>query len=121
MMRDMGSWDHRSSGRLVRAAGFEAANLDVIGLTPRTIDVEHQALAHADVEAAGAGAEVGRAVDAGKTVKVEVFIRHPGWDALVDHVDRAADRRAAVEQYRRPAQYLDAVGGQRVDGDGVVG
>ena len=54
-------------------------------------------------------------------VDVHRLARHAPRDALVDHVDRAADRRAAVEQHRRPAQHLDPVGGQRVDRHRVVG
>src|SRR5688572_2590021 len=40
--------------------------------------------------------------------------------AAVDHIDRAADRTAAVEQGGRALQDFDLVGEERLDADGVV-
>ena len=41
-------------------------------------------------------------------------------NARVDDVDHPADRRAAVEQSGGAVEDFDAVGGKRVDGDGMV-
>ena len=60
---------------------------------------------------AGGVAEVGAAAEA-----FERLAR----DAVVDHVDHAADGAAAVLQRRRAAQHLDAFGDQRVDRHRVV-
>ena len=51
---------------------------------------------------------------------MERLVRDAARDALVDHVDRAADCLTAVEQDRGAAQDLDALRRQRVDRDGMV-
>lgn len=47
-------------------------------------------------------------------------LQRVGGDALVDHVDRAANGLAAVKKHGRPAQDLDALGRQRIDRYRVV-
>jgi len=82
--------------------------------------MEHKVVGQTDIDAGCPGAQVGGAVDPGKAVEVEGLIRHPGGDALVDHVDRAADRLAAVKQHGRAAQHFDALDRDRFDGGGVI-
>ena len=41
-------------------------------------------------------------------------------DAVVNHVHHAAHRTAAVKQSRWAAQHFNALGGERVNGHGVV-
>jgi hypothetical protein len=43
------------------------------------------------------------------------------WNALVDHVDDAADRVAAIGKHRRAAQHFDPLCVQAIGGDGVIG
>ena len=50
----------------------------------------------------------------------DTFFRVEG-DAVVDHIDDATDSAPAVEQRRRPAQYLNAVRKQWFHANGVVG
>ena len=41
-------------------------------------------------------------------------------DAAVDDIDDATDGRRSEQQCRRPAQYFDAFGRQRIDDNGVI-
>ena len=74
---------------------------------------------HVD-RAADAALVGGRAVGA-DAVEMERLFRNDARDALVEHVDCAADRLASVEQDRRPMQHLDPLRRQRIDRHGVVG
>jgi hypothetical protein len=91
---------------------------DVFRVAVEGIDVQREAVVaafehHAAVLflVAGGKAQVGAAAEA-----VDGF----GRDAVVDHVDHAAHRAAAVLQRRGAAQHLDAVGDQRIDRHRVV-
>jgi hypothetical protein len=61
-----------------------------------------------------------RAEDA-QRVYVIAFARNGARNASVDDIDGATDRLASEQQHRRPAQHLDAFGGQWIDGDAMVG
>src|SRR3546814_19973787 len=49
------------------------------------------------------------------------FFGNAARNAAIEDVDRSADRLARKEQHGGAAQNLDALGGQRVDADAVVG
>ncbi len=91
---------------------------DVLGVAVERIDVQRQAAVaaledHAAVLflVAGRKAQVGTAAEA---------VDRLGRNAVVDDVDHAAHRAAAILQRRRPAQHFDAVGHQRIDRHRVV-
>ena len=98
-----------------------ARNLEVVGLAPRTVDMDDEFTAQRRIDRSADLAQVGRGIGGGGSVDMHRFVRNAQRDAAVDDIDRAADGRAAIEQAGGAAQHLDPVGGQRVDGDRVVG
>ena len=66
--------------------------------------------AEGSVDRGGALPQVGDGVAADHRIEVHRLIGEAQRDALVDHVDRAPDRLAAVEQHRGPAQHVDPLG-----------
>ncbi len=86
----------------------EARHLDVVGLAPGAAHVERQVFGKRHVRRGAALAQVVSGVARCGAVDVHV-LRHALRDAFVDHVDGAADGRAAIEQDRRTAQNFDAL------------
>ena len=83
--------------------------------------MRHEAAgAEGHIDRAAEFAQIAGGVGAGDKIDMHRLVRNPARDPLVDHVHRAADRLAAEQQHGRSAQYLDALGGQRVDRDGVI-
>ena len=78
-------------------------------------------LAQRKIERGGPASQIVGGVGFGEDVEMEGFVEAAGRDALVDDVDRTADGLAPVEKDRGAAQDFDALGGQRLDRDGVVG
>ena len=91
----------------------------VAGLAMQRIEMEGERAAAA-IEADHAG---GLVIDAAVAQFRAPAERHVGArlrDAAIDHVDRAADRAAAVEQGGRPLQHFDLLGEEGFDRDRVV-
>jgi hypothetical protein len=107
---------------LLLAVQFRKARDPVVaGLAVQRVEMEHQvAVGRGAVEPDHAGALVvdGAAAQFGAALErlVGALLGH----AAVDHVDRAADRAAAIQQRRRPLQHLDLVGQERLDAHRVV-
>ena len=99
----------------------EAGNLDVVGFAIGSVGVEYETVADRDVEGGTTFAKVGHRVDTYQRIDMYRLGRNAARDALVDHIDGAADRLAAVKEHCRSAQDLDALGGQGIDRYGVIG
>ena len=104
-----------------RGAQHIAADLQVVALRIGTVGVEDEMPAQRHIARARDRALLrGRAVG-GDRIHVIAILGQGARDALVDHVDHAADRRRAIEQHRRTAQHLDALGQQRIDDHRMIG
>ena len=97
-----------------------AGNLQIAGIAIGAIDVEDEAVADRRVDRSAEIVFVVDGVVTGQPVEVDGFVGHAARDALVDDVDGAADRLAAVKQHGRAAQHFDTLGSQRVDADRVI-
>ena len=99
----------------------EARDVEVAGVADQAVDMQHEVVAADAVEAEHAAALVVAAGGAQFGAAADRTVRHFACDAAVDHVDRAADRAAAVQQVGRALEHLDLVGEEGLDADRVVG
>ncbi|BBP83171.1 hypothetical protein PHLH8_28130 [Pseudomonas sp. Pc102] len=104
-------------GALVAGAGM-AGDARVVELPRAGVQVQGEVAVAGFQLAGGASSGVGAAVAQFATAVQAV--RRLGGDAVVEGVDHAAHRIAAIQQCRRAAHHLDALGIGRVIGHGVV-
>ena len=97
------------------------ANALVAGLEIAAISVDDELVAQRHIDRAANRTFIRCRAVGGEHIDVGGFIRDDARDALVDHVDHAADCRRAVKQRGRAAQDFDALGEQRVDHDRMIG
>jgi hypothetical protein len=114
-----GAVDQRALVGRVGGVG-EAGDAEVFGLGAEAVDLEREG------GAAGGGREDAGALMRGGSVAefraAAERMRGGGrGDAVVNHVDHAADGGAAIEQRGGAAQNLDALDEQRLDTDVVIG
>ena len=123
---------HEAVGQAPACAGFMvrvavmrmlgvARDVVVAGLAVQAVDVEDQlAVRGGGVHARHRGLLVVAGAEADLGATFDRFRRDRMGHAAFDHVDRAADRAAAVEQGRRALQHFDLVGQEGFDAHRVV-
>ena len=97
-----------------------AANLYIIGFSRAAIDMENQRGGQRHVERTRSAAIITGAAIAGKRIEVKRRFRDIARNTLVDDIDRAADRVAAEQQHRWPAQDFHTLGRKRINRDSMV-
>ena len=97
-----------------------AAGVEIAGLAIGAVQMNHELVGQRHFDFARARAFIGGATIGADRVDMDRFVGHAARDAAVDHIDDAADRRRSVEQRRGAAQDFDAIGGQRIDRNGMV-
>ena len=103
-----------------RVAQDVAGNADIAGIQIAAVDMGDEAPAQRRIDRCTDAVFVVHAVVAGEPIDMDRLVRDAAGNALVDHVDRAADGLAAVEQHGRAAQNLDPFDGERIDADRVI-
>ena len=106
--------------RAERSRKDEAAGAKVAVPGPVDVGVGDEVSAERDVDERVGEFFVGGGAISEQARDMDRPDRHLARDPRVDDVDHAADRRGAIEQGGGAVEHFDAVGGERVDGDGMV-
>ena len=97
-----------------------AGHVDVARIEVAAINMRDEAATQRRVDRGTDTVFVVDGVVARQPVDMDRLVGDAARNALVDHVDRAADRLAAVKQHGGATQNLDPLDGQRVDADRVI-
>ena len=103
-----------------RSAGPAAAHAVVVGIARQAFDM-HRDRARAAGQRERSGLLPGAAAVAQLGAALIAFFGNPGGNLVVEDVDHAAHRAAAVDQRRRTAQHFDLRGQHGLHGDRMVG
>ena len=99
-----------------------AANAKVIAFPVAAVRVKHEAaVADRNVDPTAKAEFVRRRSITADRVNVGVVGRHSARDATIEDVDGAPNRLASEQEHRRAVKHLDAIGSDRIDGNGMVG